>query len=214
MHRLPGKLQCEPAFQGEKFKLLPAWQRFIFMAAMGASATPVQRGPQLVLLLVALLVVAITWIKGSLGPGDLLDQLARRSIPLNQALENGKPSLVEFYADWCEACKSMAPAMVALEKQHPEINLVMLNVDNPTWQAELQRWQVNGIPHLQLFDSKGKSVGQSVGLRQSSELQSLASSLSAGTPLPQLAGVGAVSSLSNESQPLQETSMAGPRSHA
>ena len=106
---------------------------------MGASATPVQRGPQLVLLLVALLVVAITWIKGSLGPGDLLDQLARRSIPLNQALENGKPSLVEFYADWCEACKSMAPAMVALEKQHPEINLVMLNVDNPTWQVELQR---------------------------------------------------------------------------
>ncbi|WP_461557574.1 thioredoxin domain-containing protein [Synechococcus sp.] len=181
---------------------------------MGASATPVQRGPQLLLLLVALLVVAITWIKGSLGPGDLLDQLARRSIPLNQALENGKPSLVEFYADWCEACKSMAPAMVALEKQHPEINLVMLNVDNPTWQTELQRWQVNGIPHLQLFDSNGKSVGQSVGLRQSSELQSLASSLSAGTPLPQLAGVGAVSSLSNESQPLQETSTAGPRSHA
>ena len=86
--------------------------------------------------------------------------------------------------------------------------------DNPTWQAELQRWQVNGIPHLQLFDSNGKSVGQSVGLRQSSELQSLASSLSAGTPLPQLAGVGAVSSLSNESQPLQETSTAGPRSHA
>ena len=42
----------------------------------------------------------------------------------------------------------------------------------------------------------------------------LASSLSAGTPLPQLAGVGAVSSLSNESQPLQETSTAGPRSHA
>ena len=159
-------------------------------------------------------------IGGIAGGGDHLDQgqpgtrRSLRSIPLNQALENGKPSLVEFYADWCEACKSMAPAMVDLEKQHPEINLVMLNVDNPTWQAELQRWQVNGIPHLQLFDSDGKSVGQSVGLRQSSELQSLASSLSAGTPLPQLAGVGAVSSLSNESQPLQETSTAGPRSHA
>jgi len=185
---------------------------------MGASPTPARRTPQLILLVVALLVVAITWLQGTLGSGDLLDQLARRSIPLNQALSNGKPSLVEFYADWCEACRSMAPAMADLEKQHPEINLVMLNVDNPTWQPELQRWQVNGIPHLQLFDSKGKSVGRSVGLRLNAELLSLAAALSEGRSLPDLAGVGAVSSLVDESQISRENSIssaaAGPRSHA
>jgi thiol-disulfide isomerase/thioredoxin len=188
------------------------------MAAMGASPTPARRTPQLILLVVALLVVAITWLQGTLGPGDLLDQLARRSIPLNQALSNGKPSLVEFYADWCEACRSMAPAMADLEKQHPEINLVMLNVDNPTWQPELQRWQVNGIPHLQLFNSKGESVGRSVGLRLNAELLSLASALSEGRSLPDLAGVGAISSLVDESQISRENSIssaaAGPRSHA
>jgi hypothetical protein len=112
----------------------------------------------------------------------------------------------------------MAPAMVDLEKQHPEINLVMLNVDNPTWQPELQRWQVNGIPHLQLFDSKGKSVGRSVGLRLNAELLSLAAALSEGRSLPDLAGVGAVSSLVDESQISRENSIssaaAGPRSHA
>jgi thiol:disulfide interchange protein len=189
--------------------LLPAWQQFIILAAMGPAPTPTRRLPQLLLLLIALGVVAITWLQGTLGQGNLLDQLARRSIPLNQALENGKPTLLEFYADWCEACRSMAPAMVALEKQHPEINLVMLNVDNPTWQPEIQRWQVNGIPHLQLFDRDGESVGRSVGLRLNNELMELATALTDGNPLPQFAGVGAISSL----KPAIDSSAVGPRSH-
>ena len=193
------------------------------MAALGRPGIPMTpptpfpaRAGQLLLLLVALLVVGLTWLKGSLGAGDLMDQLARRSLPLGEALGNGRPSLVEFYADWCESCRAMAPAMAQLEKGHPELNVVLLNVDNPSWQAELDQWQVTGIPHLQLFDRQGHGLGHSIGLRQPQELEQLASALSNGTALPSLAGVGATSSLADADPSLAEISSpsAGPRSHS
>ena len=175
---------------------------------------PGRRGPQLVLLLVSLLVVGLVWLQRGSSGGDLLDQMARRSLPLDQALQNGHPTLVEFYADWCESCRTMAPSIEAMQEQHPEIDLVLLNVDNPAWEAQVQRYGVNGIPHLQLFDGSGQNIGQSIGVRQPEELESLAMALEGNAPLPQLAGVGATSSL----EPLEKSrrdvsSSIGPRSH-
>jgi thiol:disulfide interchange protein len=70
-----------------------------------------------------------------------------------------RPS-VEFYADWCEACKAMAPAMAELEQQQKgRLDVVLLNVDNPRWQPEIDRYEVNGIPQLELFNGEGQPVG-------------------------------------------------------
>ena len=175
---------------------------------------PGKRLPQLVLLLVAIIVVAVVWLEGGRPEGDLLDQMARRSLPLETALQNGRPTLVEFYADWCESCRTMAPSIETMQEQHPEIDLVLLNVDNPAWEAQIKRFGVNGIPHLQLFDGDGESLGQSIGVRQPQELEDLAQALEGSGPLPQLAGVGAISSL----EPVEESrrdvsSSIGPRSH-
>ena len=175
---------------------------------------PGRRGPQLILLLVALLVVALVWLQRGHSDRNLLEQMARRSLPLNEALANGRPTLVEFYADWCESCLAMAPAIDAMHEQHPQIDLVLLNVDNPGWAAELQRWGVNGIPHLQLFNAAGDSLGQAIGLRQPEELEALALAMESDQPLPQLAGVASVSSLEAiEPSRRDVSSSVGPRSH-
>ena len=103
-----------------------------------------------------LLVVGLIWLQRGSDGRDLLDQMARRSLPLDTALHNGRPTLVEFYADWCESCRTMA-SIETMQEQHPEIDLVLLNVDNPAWEAQIKRFGVNGIPHLQLFDADGKA---------------------------------------------------------
>jgi thiol:disulfide interchange protein len=132
------------------------------------------------------------------------------------ALGNGRPTLVEFYADWCEACRSMAPAVEAIEADHRgRLDVVLLNVDNPRWQPELERYGVNGIPHLEFFDTGGRPIGQAIGTHSAPELRQLVDAVLSGSPLPDLAGVGAVSRLSSEAgRPLADpATMAAPRSH-
>ncbi len=175
----------------------------------------------LLVVLAALLAAGLLWFRGGLHPEAPLERLARQSLDLPVALGNGKPTVVEFYADWCEACRSMAPAMETIEAQHRgQLDVVLLNVDNPRWQPELERYAVNGIPQLDLFNADGEAIGRSIGARNLSELQALTSALLDGEPLPSFAGVGAVSNLDADDgentaavRPDAAT-MAGPRSHA
>lgn len=160
----------------------------------------------------ALLALGLFVLQGGLHPQAPLERLARQSLDLSVALGDGRPTVVEFYADWCEACRSMAPAMEAIEKRHHgELDVVLLNVDNPRWQNEVERFEVNGIPQLELFDAQGAPVGRSLGARSRSELDALSGALLAQAPLPRLAGVGAISSLDAEG-PLTGA-QASPRSH-
>ena len=166
-------------------------------ASIPPGASGLGRRERMVLAAVAaLLAVLLFWLRGGLHPAAPLERLARQSPDLATALNNGRPTLVEFYADWCEACRTMAPAMETIEqKRRGALDVVLLNVDNPRWQPELERYAVNGIPQLELFDAGGHSVGRSIGARRPEELEALTTALVEARPLPQLVGVGATSSL-------------------
>jgi len=192
------------------------------MHSPAPEAGPGQRERLILLVIAIALAAAVLWLRGGLQPQAPLEALARRSPELSVALANGKPTLVEFYADWCEACRSMAPAMDAVEtRSRDQLNVVLLNVDNPRWLPEVERYEVNGIPHLELFDGSGSPVGRAIGVRSRGELESLAQALINGQPLPALAGVGVTSSLAEgpaEGSPERSATtvsatQAGPRSH-
>ena len=182
---------------------------------MTGSSQPSLLGPlQRTVLVIAALALAIglTLVRGGLQSGSPLDQLARRSLEPEVALSNGRPTMIEFYADWCQVCREMAPAMLQLERaQADRLDVVMVNVDNPRWQDLVDRYDVNGIPQLNLFDADGEAVGRSVGLRREDELQQLADALLNGEALPQLRGVGSISVRTAGTVPAGQG--AGPRSH-
>ena len=111
--------------------------------------------------------------EGSAEQKDL-DYLARRSIEPQIALSSGKPTVMEFYADWCEVCRAMAPVMVSIEKEYDgRINFLMLNVDNPQWENLLNQYDVNGIPQLNFFDQDGDFKGKIIGAKTKFELTHL-----------------------------------------
>jgi len=105
--------------------------------------------------------------------------------PLDVALTSGKPTLMEFYADWCTSCQAMAGDLATLKKEYKDkINFVMLNVDNNKWLPEMVTYRVDGIPHFVFLDNTGKAIAQSLGEQPRSILTAKLDALIAAQPLP------------------------------
>ena len=86
-------------------------------------------------------------------PIFLLKQFGESSIEPEIAFTNNKPTFLEFYAEWCEVCKEMAPKVDDIKnKYEKDINFVFLNVDNPKWEKYIRNFNVNGIPQINIFD--------------------------------------------------------------
>lgn len=93
-----------------------------------------------------------------------LDAVAAAAIPIDQALANEKPTTIEFYADWCSSCQSMAADNLSLEQEYSDrMNFVMLNVDNTKWLPEITKYRVDGIPRFIFLDSQNQLIGDTTG---------------------------------------------------
>ena len=184
-------------------------------------SSPLGTAQRWVLVLIAIaLAVGLVILRGGIQSESPMEQLARRSPDPQIALTNGRPTLIEFYADWCQVCREMAPSMLDLEKRSRDrLDVVLVNVDNPRWQDLVDRYDVNGIPQLNLFNAEGEPKGRSLGLRNAKELQLLTTALLEDQPLPALPGVGNINRLltpSSASSALAgdpSPATAGPRSH-
>ncbi len=88
-------------------------------------------------------------------PNFLLKKFGESSIDPEIAFTNNKPTFLEFYAEWCEVCKEMAPKVADIKVEYEkDINFVFLNVDNPKWEKYIRNFNVNGIPQVNLFDEE------------------------------------------------------------
>ncbi|GJD18752.1 thioredoxin domain-containing protein [Rivularia sp. IAM M-261] len=141
-----------------------------------------------------------------------LNTLGEQSTPLDVALSNGKPSIVEFYANWCTVCQKMAPDIAALEKEYAgKLNFVMLNVDNTKWLPEMLRYRVDGIPHFVFLDKNGEALAQAIGDQPRVIMANNLSALANNSPLPYATASGEVSKFSAPMAPTG--SEEDPRSH-
>lgn len=147
------------------------------------------------------------------SPSGSLTALAETATPLETALANQQPTLIEFYANWCTSCQAMAGDMAELRQTYADrVNFVMLNVDNSKWLPEMLQYRVDGIPHFVYLDEVGEPVAMAIGEQPASILADNLDALVAHQPLPHQQGLGRTSELEAPYAPKASASE-DPRSH-
>ena len=129
---------------------------------------------KIILILLSLsLITFILIFKNNIFESTLqLKKLGNLSMDPEIAFTNGKPTYLEFYAEWCEICKEMAPEVTELKKDlDDKINFVFLNVDNPKWGKLIKQFKVNGIPQINIIDSNLNLQATFTGLQEQKTLK-------------------------------------------
>ena len=119
----------------------------------------------IVFLIITIVIVSLILFKNLFFQSTyLLKSFGELSVDPEIAFKNNKPTFLEFYAEWCEVCKEMAPKVSAFKDEYEkDINFVFLNVDNQKWGNYIEKFAVNGIPQVNLFDKKGNLISTFIG---------------------------------------------------
>ncbi|MCM1152883.1 MAG: thioredoxin [Muribaculum sp.] len=94
---------------------------------------------------------------------EFTDQTAR------EAIESGKPVVIDFWATWCGPCIKLGPTVVELGEKYADQAIVgKLNIDENDEIAS--EFRVRNIPTV-LFFKDGECKERSVGLVKLSDLE-------------------------------------------
>lgn len=86
----------------------------------------------------------------------------------NDLINSNQPVLVDFFAEWCGPCKTMAPILKSVASQmEGKARIIKVDIDkNP---AAASQYNVRSVPTLMLF-KKGKIMWQQPGVIDASKL--------------------------------------------
>ncbi len=88
----------------------------------------------------------------------------------SEIINQDKPVLVDFFAEWCGPCKMMSPILSEVKsKVGDAVSVLKIDVDKNPQAAS--NFQVKGVPTLILF-KKGKVLWRKSGVVPADELES------------------------------------------
>ena len=122
----------------------------------------------MLVLFISIVIISMLFFKNLFFKSTyLLKSFGELSVDPKIAFTNNKPTFLEFYAEWCEVCKEMAPQVSAFRDEYEkDINFVFLNVDNQKWDNYIKKFEVNGIPQVNLFDKRGNLISTFIGKQE------------------------------------------------
>ena len=87
----------------------------------------------------------------------------------SSVLQSKKPVVLDFWAEWCQPCKDLAPTVAEIAGEYEDkIKVGKLNVDdNPNTAT---KYGIRGIPTL-LFFKGGQVIQQLVGVKSKAEIK-------------------------------------------
>jgi thiol-disulfide isomerase/thioredoxin len=145
------------------------------IAADGSNALEEQKGRNVAVAIVSV-VLAIGnffWQYSHPVTGvQLLFSMQQASAPITAIGTNGKPSVVDFWAPWCENCKFSAPTLQRVEEEYKDkVNFVMVNGDQAQSWPYIEAFGVDAIPHLALVSADGDVMTALIGPTPKSVLE-------------------------------------------
>ena len=80
--------------------------------------------------------------------------------------------LIDFFATWCGPCKMLSPVIEQVEREHPELKVVKVDVDEAP--AIAAKYGIQAIPTLFLL-KEGKVINSSMGYINKNQLENFIS---------------------------------------
>jgi thioredoxin 1 len=91
----------------------------------------------------------------------------------SKILNDEKPVLVDFHAEWCGPCKMMAPELKRFAESHKEVRVLKVDIDKN--RATAEQFNIQGVPTLILF-KKGKVLWRQSGAMNAQQISGVVKS--------------------------------------
>ena len=85
----------------------------------------------------------------------------------SKILNDEKPVLVDFHAEWCGPCKMMAPELKRFAESHKGVRVLKVDIDKN--RATAEKFNIQGVPTLILF-KKGKVLWRQSGAMNAQQI--------------------------------------------